>query len=165
MTEQPRKLLSRWGNLFSRDSVYQTAEGLEVDASEHYEIVRRRVFFDDVQLVTFHREYGIAYLLITAVIALFFGTIGFVILTASTQAWPAALVFFGFAAPAALMFIFRVLFGVDVISVFGRRSKAVLRFSGMRRRRAREVYGQICSTVRRVQAEAEQRTAGVPPAE
>ena len=151
MNDADRKLICRMGGMFTRDSVYHTPEGLEIDASEQHEVVRRRVFFDDVQLVTLHSDYGAGYLVATGVVSGFFGFLGILMLMISPDAWPVALVFFAFGSPTFFMFLVRVLFGRVTVTVFGRRSKAVLRFSGARRKRAREIYGQICAMVRRAQ--------------
>jgi hypothetical protein len=149
MTE-PRKLLSRWRTAVSNEAVYQTADGLEVESNQQYEVVERRVLFDDVLLVTLHRHIGVAYPLVTGVIAAFFIGIGIVILSVNVDAWAAAAIFGGIGAPFLLALLLRVMFAVDVITVFGRRSKAILRF-GLRKKRAREVYGQVCAAVRNAQ--------------
>jgi hypothetical protein len=154
MSDTNRKLLCRSGGTFTTDAVYQTADGLEVDSSEHYEIVRRRVLYDDVQLVTYHSERGVGYLVLTGLWAALFLTAGISLLMASLQSWPGAMVFLAIGAPPMLMFLARLVFGRDAITVFGRRSKAVLRFSGARRARTRELYDRICADVRRVQAAA-----------
>ena len=60
-------------------------------------------------------------------------------------------IFFGaFGLPALIAFLTRLLLGVDVVTVFGRRSKTNLRFA-LRKQRAREVYGTICAAVRNAQ--------------
>ena len=38
-----------------REIVYRTADSFEIDEVEGYDITRKRVFFDDVVLVTRHR--------------------------------------------------------------------------------------------------------------
>jgi hypothetical protein len=149
MTE-PRKVLSRWRTAASRETVYQTADGLDVESNQQYEIVERRVLFDDVLLVTLHRYVGIAYPLVTGLFAAFFIGIGILILSINVDSWIAAAIFGAIGAPFLIALLLRVMFGVDVITVFGRRSKAILRF-GLRKKRAREVYGQVCAAVRNAQ--------------
>jgi hypothetical protein len=145
-----RRAVGKNATLLSREYVYESAEGFDVEAREAYEVVQRRVLYDDVQLVTLHREYGAAYLIITGVISLFFVTIAGFILTLGAEAWIAALVVLATGSPAFFAFFLRLFLGVDVVTIFGRRSKASIRFR-VRKRRAREVYGQICATVRRAQ--------------
>ena len=58
----------------------------------------------------------------------------------------------------------RLVLKLDYVSVFGRRSKAAMRFS-LRKRRAREVYGRICSRALEVQRSMVQKEPEpvVPP--
>lgn len=157
-----RKLLARSGGVIvPREKVFQAADGLEIDTSEHYEIVRRRVFYDDVTLVTYHSDRGLWYLLLTGIVGALFTTMGMIIVNAG--AWPASVVFFMFAIPADILFLVRLIAGRDVITVFGRRSKAVLRFSALRRRRARAIYDEICAAVREAQAAASVPEPAAPP--
>lgn len=152
MKTPPRRTrISRWATISTREAVYQTADGIEVDSSEQFELVRRRVLFEDVRLVTYHRQRGVAFLLATGIFALFFFAIGaFVASIGGGESWIAALIFFVMGFPALVAFGLRLALSVDVITVFGRRSKAVIRF-GFRKRRAREVYGTICAAVRGAQ--------------
>lgn len=143
----PRKRLMKSRTAFSHVTVYQTAEGLEIESNEQYEIVERRVLFDDVILVTLHRELGVAYLVVTGLFAAFFLGFGILVLSFNVDTWPAAVVLGIFGGPVFLAFLVRLFLGVDVVTVFGRRSKADLRFA-LRKKRAREVYGTICAAVR-----------------
>lgn len=149
MTE-PRKVLARWRTLGSREAVYQTADGLEVESNQQYEIIERRVLFEDVLLVTLHRYIGVAYPLVMGLFTALFLGIGILILSINVDALAAAAVFGAIGAPFLIALLLRVMFGVDVITVFGRRSKAIMRFS-LRKKRAREVYGQVCAAVRNAQ--------------
>jgi hypothetical protein len=142
-----RKLLGKSRTFGSRAEVYQVGDGLEIETNEQYDVVQRRVLFDDVMMVTLHREIGVIYLLLTGMLALFFLGIGLVILSFNIDAWPAALVFGILGGPPFFGFFIRLFLGVDVVTIFGRRSKADLRFA-LRKRRAREIYGTICAVVR-----------------
>ena len=145
-----RKLLGRSRSFGSRATIYQGTDALEIEVNERYEIVEKRVLFDDVLMVTLHREKGIFYLILTAVIALFFLGIGVLIVSINVDAWPAAVIFGIFGLPSLIAFLTRLLLGVDVVTVFGRRSKTDLRFA-LRKQRAREAYGTICAAVRNAQ--------------
>ena len=159
MSSPERTLLSRWTSLLARERVYQLPDGLEVESNIYSDVTRRRVFYDDVLLVTFHREASAAYLAVTGIIGLTFLAVGLGMLAADIDLWPLAVFFFAIAGPMLVLFFTRLIFGVDIITVFGRRSKAVLRF-GMRKQQARTVYGQICATVRNTQRRiAEERGA------
>jgi uncharacterized integral membrane protein len=148
-----RKVLGKSRSLGSRATIYQGADALEIEVNEQYEVVEKRVLFDDVLMVTIHREKGVFYLILTALIALFFLGIGILIVSVEVNAWPAAIVFGAFGFPALVAFLTRLLLGVDVVTVFGRRSKTDLRFA-LRKQRAREAYGTICAAVRNAQRRA-----------
>ena len=149
-----RTLIARTRTLVGSDSAYLGDDAVEVDQSVNYEVVRRRVFFDDVQLVTMHRERGLWFLLLTGAWGLLWTTVAIFIVAIDTNTWPAALIFLAVGAPAVIAFLLRLAMGRDVVTVFGRRSKASLKFGVFRHARAREAYGQICATVRRAQSRA-----------
>lgn len=147
-----RTLLRRSRTMMGTDAAFLTEDGLDVDASENYEITRRRVFFDDVQLVTIHRERGVAYLIATGAFGTLFLAMAIFIVSISFEAWPAAIFPFALGIIPFIAFLIRLAVGRDVVSVFGRRSKAVMRFNPFQQRRARAVYGQVCAAVRRAQS-------------
>ena len=147
-----RTLLRRSRTLLGTDAVFLTSDGLDVDASQNYEVILRRVFFDDVTLVTLHHERGVTFLLTTAAFGVFFLALAIFIVAVNFNAWLGALPFFILGAPSFVAFLLRLAIGRDVVTVFGRRSRAVLRFGVFRSQRAREVYGQICAAVRRAQS-------------
>ena len=144
---EPRRLIGKSHSIGARAAIYRVEDGLEIETSEQYDIVQRRVLFDDVLMVTIHRETGPLYLILTGSLAAFFLGIGFLILNVNVDAWPAALMCGVFGAPALMAFLIRLFLGVDVVTIFGRRSKANIRFA-LRKARAREVYGAICAAVR-----------------
>ncbi|HEX7809508.1 MAG TPA: hypothetical protein VF608_12300 [Thermoanaerobaculia bacterium] len=154
MKTQPRRTrISRWATISTREFVYQTPEGIEVDSSEQFELIRRRVLYEDVRLVTYHRERGFAFLFATGILTAFFIAIGVVISSiGGNDSWVAALIFFLIGLPALLAFMMRLIWGVDVITVFGRRSMAIIRIR-LRKQRARELYGMICASARNAQRE------------
>jgi len=163
MSEPGRTLLGRYTGLASRERLYETAEGIEVESNDHYDVARRRVFYDDVVLVTYHRQIGGLFITINL---LFIFMIVFMAASVASAirtkaVWPVIITWLIFAAPSAIAVILRLLLRVDVITVFGRRSKATLRYS-WRKRRAREVYGRICSRVRHAQRVSEAATEGSP---
>jgi len=154
-----RTLLGKWASPLNRVRVYQTAEGLDVETHEHFEVANTRVFYEDVQLVTIHREYGTLYLMLTGLFSF-----GFLMLFAYMATLGEAgiiagsVIFIMIGLPFTVAFLTRAFWGVDVVTVFGRRSKATLRFR-FRKRHSREVYGKICALVR-----AAQRVTFAPPA-
>jgi len=146
-----RKLIGRSSSLFSRDAVWQLPDGLEIETSDQYEITRRQVLFQDIFFVTHHRMFGAGYLVGTGLISLFFiGLAMMIINIGGSDEWIAALVVLAMGLPAIVAFIARLMFRLDVITVFGMRSKASIRFR-LRKQRARAVYAQICGAVRSAQ--------------
>ena len=145
--KEKQKLLGRSRSFGSRAAIYQGADALEIEVNEQYEVVEKRVLYDDVLMVTIHRELGVGFLILTALLALFFLGIGMLVVSASVDAWPVAAVFAAFGLPALIAFLTRLFLGIDVGTLFGRRSKTHLRFA-LRKQRAREVYGLICAAVR-----------------
>ena len=158
-----RTLLSRSRTVFGSDSAYLADDAVDLDQSINYEVARRRVFFDDVQLVTLHRERGLWFLLLTGAWALLWIAVAIFIVAIDVDAWPYALFFLALGLPAAIAFLIRLALGRDVVTVHGRRSKIALRFSAFGKARAREAYGQVCAAVRRAQSRAPR--ADVTPAE
>jgi hypothetical protein len=143
MTPVKRKLLGRNAGVMLRETVYETADAIESESHEGYEVTRKRVLFEEVLLVTMHREVGLPYVITMGV------------------AEPAFAITFGILAlPFFIGCAIRLVLKLDYVSVFGRRSKAAMRFS-LRKRRAREVYGRICSRALEVQRAMVERQATV----
>jgi hypothetical protein len=166
MTDPHRTKLTSWRGLTGRSVAYQIADGIEVESRQNFEVVRRRVFFDDVLMVTTHHEMTPLYLGAMALIGLFFIFIGIVLV--NTDLKIAGYVFFAIGAVPMIAFLLRLSLGLEVVTVIGRRSKAAMRFRG-RSSRAREVYGALCNAVRdahrRLEREyAEEEATNVPPA-
>lgn len=146
MTPGNRKLLGRNVGAMMREAVFETADAIESESRAGYEVTRKRVLFEEVLLVTIHREMGALYVTLTATLAVIFA--GIAILSKSVM--PVAIFFGILALTFFIACIVRLAVRLDFVSVFGRRSKAVMRFS-LRKRRAREVYGRICSRALEVQ--------------
>jgi len=159
MTPGKRKLLGRNVGAMSREAVFETADAIESESREGYEVTRKRVLFEEVLLVTIHREVGVVYVTMTAILTVIFA--GVAILSRSA---PAVAISFGILAlPFFIACVVRLILRLDYVSIFGRRSKAVMRFS-VRKRRAREVYGRICSRALEVQrAIVERQTEEASP--
>lgn len=149
-----RRLVGKSTSLSGSELVYQTADGFEVEKTEHYEIEEQRVLFDDVLLVTIHRELGVPFVIFTGLISLFFLAFALFFFFVDEETWPAGLIFLLIGSPAIIAFLVRLIFRVDVVTIFGRRSKASMRFR-IRKRRAREVYGKVCAAVRNAQRRRE----------
>lgn len=133
-----RTFLGRDQHLGGYRQVYRIEGGLEVDEHSFVEIERTRVYYDDILGITYHKELGVAFLVITGICSvLFLGIAGAIY--ASTQELAAALVMVFFAAPFLLGVMLRLIFRVDVITVYGRRTKARMRFF-FRKALARQIF-------------------------
>jgi hypothetical protein len=149
MTPGKRTLLGRNAGVMLREAVYETADAIECETREGYDVTRKRVLFEEVLLVTIHREAGTLYVVAMGAAAVIFAGIALLF-----QLWarvPGVAISFGIVAlPFLIGCVFRLVLKLDYVCVFGRRSKAVMAFS-LRKRRAREVYGRICSRALEVQ--------------
>jgi hypothetical protein len=134
--------------------VYQMDGWLEIDESEEYEVRRRRIFFDEIRLVTYNRVTGWpAVLACLALVALFAGLAAWVWLAGGEKGAAAAvalcgLPFLGFA-------FVRVLLRIDRVTVFGPRTRARMDFT-FQKARAREVFELVCRLAREHQSRAAQ---------
>jgi hypothetical protein len=159
-----RRVIARHTGLATRELVYETSDGVEVESNDHYEVSRRRVFYDDVVLVTYHRQVGALFITVNALLVFMFVSLAAIMAAAirTKDVWPMIIVWLLMAAPSFIAIVIRLLLRVDVINVYGRRSKATLRYS-WRKQKAREVYGRICARVRQAQRASEALPAALSP--
>ena len=117
-----------------------------VDEYDNYQVRRWRVLFEDVVLVTFHPYRGLLFPIVCAALAGLLAWLSYAIGKggSSSAGWITAGVLCG---PLILAIALRLIFGVDQIDVYSRRSHARLRFA-FRKARAREVWDQIIAAVR-----------------
>jgi hypothetical protein len=162
----PRTRIGSSARAFGRESVYELPDGIEIEATENYEVIRRRVLFEDVLLITYHREIGFWFVILSGLVGAFFLFIGVLIVSAQRtgNAWLYLTPWLVMAFPFLLAAALRAILGVEVISIFGRRSKAQIRFT-FRKQRAREVYGRILARVRQAQKALENEIAASAVAE
>jgi hypothetical protein len=140
-----RKRIGRWNDIATRQAIYQTDAGLEIDEIDHFEINRKRVFYDDILLVTMHRYIGVWFVVAMLVFGIGFLTIGALIGDKS------AVIAFGIiASPFLIMALVRVIARIDVITVFGKRSRARMRYT-FRKSYARRIYAEISAKAREAQ--------------
>ena len=152
MSAPDRKFLGRHSTIANRERVYETAEGLEIDSNQAYELARRRVLFSDILFVTFHKQIGVAYPLALSILAGWF--LVFATCTASlAKNASAGASFLVIALPALALVIVRLVFKVDIVTVYGRRSKAVIAFP-FYKAKARRTFAHIVDRTREVQEAA-----------
>lgn len=157
-----RTLLGGQSGVSSFSRVYRAGDAIEVDEIEGTDVTRRRVLLEEVLLVTHHREYGTAFVVTMAGIITVFGFFGGLLATVQLTA---GLVLFGLAGlPALVALVWRLALGLDVVTVYGPRTRARIHFS-VRKQRCRQVYGLVCRLVRERQERiARERARARPPA-
>jgi hypothetical protein len=156
-TSTRRILLGKNAGLSSRQKIYRTPEYVETEEAEGYDVTRRRVWLDEVLLVTYHQEVGWAFVAVMLVMMTFFGFLGLLLMLADRW-WSIGFLAVGFL-PFAAALVLRLVYKVDVVTVYGRRTKAELQF-WFRKARARQVHQQITRLVR----ERQQKLRAARPA-
>lgn len=140
--------------------VYLREDALEVEEASLTVLDRRRVFFDDVLLLTFHRERGVAGLVVLGLLAAIFGLM-MVSMLDSRDSMAAIGPGIWFAA-FSLSFLLRISLGTDVITVYGRRTMARLKFF-WRKGRARRIFEELAVKIEKRQVEAARAQAAAAP--
>lgn len=138
-------------NLGGYRRVFEIQGALEIDENNFTQIERTRVYFDDVLGITYHQELGAGFLIGTGLGSLFL-VLGLLMAAASEDALAPGIVFMFLGAPFAVAFFLRLLLKLDVITVFGKRTKACMKF-GFRKGRARGIYASLAAKIRARQAE------------
>jgi hypothetical protein len=147
-----RTYLGGEANLGGHRRVFEIEGALEIDENDFTQIERTRVYFDDVLGITYHQQVGVAFLVFNGVFGALFVFIALVIAAADRN--PAGGIVMGlFAVPFVVAFLLRLVLKVDVITVYGKRTKATIRF-GLRKGRARTIYSDLTAKVRARQAKA-----------
>jgi hypothetical protein len=144
----PRKRIGRFNDVATRQVIYQTDYALEIDEIDQFQIARRRVYFDDILLVTMHSRVGVGFAVTMSVFAVLLLSIAAALQYANEAT--AAMWFGASSAPFILGLATRLLLKQDVITVYGRRSKAAMRFT-FRKTYALEKFQEICDLARSAQ--------------
>ncbi len=156
-----RRLLGTADGIAERVRVYHTAEALEIDLMEYYNVRRRRVFFDEVQLVTLHSKRGlVAGAVVWGVLALLVGLAAAGV--AKNGSSQALFAFLAATVTLAVACLVAMLVPVWTITVFGKRTRARIRFR-LRGGKALRVYEEICRATAEAQEAAALRFAAQRP--
>lgn len=154
-----RTRIGRNNGFATRQVVYRTPVGIEIDELDHFEIVRKRVFYDDVLLVTYHREQSWGFVILTGIVVVVFAVLAKI----AIEVPPLAMTLGAVAALALVLGTIRLLLQVDVVTVFGRRSKAAIRYP-YRKAFARRMFNEICANAAAAQRRlAHEIAANEPP--
>jgi len=155
-----RKYLGAEVGYGMRLRVYLRNDAIEVEEASINEIERRRVYFDDILLLTYHRERGKTALIIMGIILVMLGLTMAVELSSRT---PEAAIGSGFwFIILFIIFTVRLTLGVDVITVYGRRTMARLKFF-WRKGRARRIYQELAQKIEAHQVRAAKAQAAAAP--
>jgi hypothetical protein len=153
MAERSRRrtLIGSSTDVGSWQRVYETAEAVEVDEASAFVGTRRRVFYDEVLLVTRHSFIGWALAALLALVAL---PAGLGALIAALSGSVRATVNFALLTlvPVVLLGL-RLFIKVEAVTVHGRRSRARVCF-WLRKRRGKETFQRLCARVRHAQERA-----------
>jgi hypothetical protein len=156
MTNPSKAFVGSRTTLATRERVFETDDAIVVETTDQYELSRKHVLFEDILLITFHREIGWTFVMLQIAIIAFVGIVGGLMFAANAPARAVAIAG-AFALPSAIAIVVRLIFKVDVVSVFGRRSRAAIPFS-FRKKRARELYGHLCARTRQTRRGPEEVT-------
>jgi hypothetical protein len=136
--------------------VYRTPDAIEVDEIEGVDVTRRRVLLEEVLLVTYHRAYGLAFVLTLAALAVVFGVLCGLIAIGDRAI---ALVVFALTGlPSLVLLALRLALGIDVLTIHGPRTRAQVHF-WLRKGRGREVFRQVCRLARERQEQLARQAA------
>ncbi len=139
----------------SREYVYRARDCFEIDDVEGYEVTRKRVFYDDVVLVTRHAFVPWTQVVLAAV---FSGLLGLTALGLLSEARIASFVLFVVTLLLLLLVVLLFATGGQVVTVQGKRTQARMVFI-LRPGRAMEVYRRACRLVRERQERLVRRAA------
>jgi hypothetical protein len=164
VAERPRTLLGRVPNLGDREYVYRCDDALEIDAIDGYEVETKRVFFSDVEMITWHSRFSVGGLWIGGVSVACGLLLWLVVLAGthdSTAGWITFWVFFVPNLPVLGWFLWPYWH----VTVYGRRSVARMRWH-FRRERSHRIFQELVREVRAWQeAHREPVTATATPAD
>jgi hypothetical protein len=157
-----RTLLARRSGLSSVERVYRTRDAIEVEELEGYDVTRRRVLFDEVMLVTRHKEVGWGFVLAMMALLTFTGFMTLVVGVVDPKSGVLTGLFF--VLPFVVLVALRLILRVDIITVQGPRSRARIPF-WFQKERANEVFRLVARLAREHQqrrARAQEKTAVSP---
>jgi hypothetical protein len=145
-----RLFLGRRRGFSGQQRTYRTPDYIEIDDVEGYDVTRRRIFYDEILLVTLHTT--VAWLLAIGV-----GTLGGVLGLAclpliSESKGAGALLFLCTAAPLLALAVLLLARPFGVVTVFGKRTRTQMEF-WWRKGRARETYLLVCRLARERQSQ------------
>ncbi len=136
--------------------VYRTPDAIEVEEIEGVDVTRRRVLLEEVLLVTYHRAYGLAFVLTLTVLLTAFSVLSGIV--AITDRAIGLLVFALTGLPTLVLLGLRLALGIDVLTIHGLRTRAEIHF-WLRKGRGRETFRLVCRLAREQQDQRKRQVA------
>lgn len=155
-----RERLGRRAAFSHREYVYRAADSFEVDEVEGYEVTRKRVFFDEVLLVTIHSFVPWGNVVAAGLLGALLVLLSYTLWTLS-RGWAFAML--ALAAAFAVYLVLLLSMGAEAVMIQGRRTQARMHF-GLRKARARAVFQLAGRLVRERQQRVARATAPRAPA-
>ena len=147
VADRPRLRIGKSPTPGDREIVYRCDDALEIDAIDGYQVETKRVFFSDVQMITWHQRYSVLGLWIAG-LSMAFGMLLWLGITRKSEDvfWIGFWVFFAPNIPVTLWFLWPYWH----VTVFGRRGAARMRWH-FRKAHSLEVFEQLTRDIRAYQ--------------
>lgn len=145
--QRQRTFVAKHTTMTSRLRVYALADAVEIE-ERVYSLQRRRVLFDEVQLITLHRRRR--WPVITFLLLMTFSFVAFAALFFSEAETTAFSIFAGFALLFLLFSAWYIALPAHVLTLTSRRNREEIQF-GFREGRARQWFGQLQRSIREAQ--------------
>src|SRR5688572_33510825 len=113
-----RKLLARTNSIATRQRVYRVPDGLEVDWMDTFEVRRRRVLFDEVLLITYHRRYGKVLLTVASIFVILAAATAFLSAQGAQDATVGWILFAILGGPFLIILLVHLIMKWDEINVY-----------------------------------------------
>lgn len=165
-----REYLGQVRDMGGTTRVYKTAGAYEIDELEGTSGIRRRIFFEDIFLVTYHQEVGTTFVLVLGSLCALFlflilGMVADGIRNPATSGLIVASVISVLTAPLFIFFLNRVIRKKDVVTIFGRHGRARVEFE-WRKAKARSLFQEACRAARNSRPSPRRpRPQAAPPAD
>ncbi|MBN2369936.1 MAG: hypothetical protein JXO72_05565 [Vicinamibacteria bacterium] len=156
-----RTPLGRLLGFSCQQRVFRAADYLEIDLIEAYEVSRRRIFYDEILLVTLHSAIGWSTVVVAGAIGGIAGLVSVGLLTVGLGA--ALLSFAASSLPFLVLAAWRLLVPAAVVTIFGKRARTQMRFWPLRSR-GRDAYLLVSRLARERQAQVARRSARIATA-
>ena len=147
VADRPRLRIGKSPTPGDREIVYRCDDALEIDAIDGYQVETKRVFFSDVQMITWHQRYSVLGLWIAGV-SMAFGLLFWALIGTTNEVgfWIGFWFLFVPNIPLTLWFLWPYWH----VTVFGRRGAARMRWH-FRKAHSLEVFEQLTRDIRAYQ--------------